>query len=289
MSATLAGRSALITGASQGLGLEIARAYLAAGANVFLCARDGDALADAAAGLAADAADGAAIGCRAADVSDRDAVASLVDAAVTRFPGLSILVSNAGVYGPKGAIDTVDWGEWVRALEINLFCSVLVAREIIPQLRAVGSGKIIQLSGGGATQPLEGLSSYAASKSAVVRFMETLALELAGDHVDVNSIAPGAMNTRMLDELLAAGPDAVGEAFYAKALQQRDSGGTSPQKGAELAVWLGSAASDGITGKLLSAVWDPYREFDAHRDDLDTDIYTLRRIVPGDRGMPWGG
>jgi NAD(P)-dependent dehydrogenase (short-subunit alcohol dehydrogenase family) len=289
MSRALAGRSALITGASQGLGREIAQAYLAEGANVFLCARNDAALATTAQELAADARDGAQVGFQAADVSDRDAVRSLVAAAVARFPGLSILVSNAGVYGPKGPIDQVDWDEWVRAIEINLFGSVLVARELIPQLRAVGSGKIIQLSGGGATQPLEGLSSYAASKSAVVRFMETLALELAADHVDVNAIAPGAMNTRMLDELLAAGPGAVGEAFYAKAIQQRDSGGTPLAKGAELTVWLGSAASDGVTGKLLSAVWDPYREFDAHQEDLATDIYTLRRIVPGDRGMDWGG
>jgi NAD(P)-dependent dehydrogenase (short-subunit alcohol dehydrogenase family) len=285
VSGVLAGRAALITGASQGLGLEIARAYLADGASVFLCARDDAALAAAAEQLAPVAIDGAAVGFQAADISDRAAVRSLVAAAVARFPGLSIHVNNAGVYGPMGAIDE---DEWVRAVEINLFGSVLVARELISQLRAVGGGKIIQLSGGGATQPLEGLSSYGASKSAIVRFMETLALELADDHVDVNAIAPGAMNTRMLDELLAAGPEAVGEAFYAKAIQQRDSGGTPPAKGGELAVWLGSAASNGVTGKLLSAVWDPYREFDAHREDLATDIYTLRRIIPSDRGMDWG-
>ena len=288
MSGLLEGRSALITGASQGLGLEIAQAYVAEGAGVFLCARDGDALGAAAERLAIDAADGAEVGFQAADVSDPEAVSSLVSAATERFPGLSILVSNAGVYGPMGPIEEVDWNAWVHAVEINLFGSVLLAREIIPQLRSVGSGKVIQISGGGATQPLEGLSSYAASKAAVVRFMETLALELARDHVDVNAIAPGAMNTRMLDELLAAGPQAVGETFYAKAIQQRDSGGTSPAKGAELAVWLGSEASDGVTGKLLSAVWDPYREFDDHREELATDIYTLRRIVPGDRGMDWG-
>ncbi len=289
MSGLLAGKSALITGASQGLGLEIARAYVAEGANVFLCARDGQALSSAAAELVGDEHGAAEVAFEAADVSDREAVHSLVEAATARFPELSILVSNAGVYGPMGPIDQVDWDEWVRAIEINLLGSVLVTRELIPRLRAAGSGKIIQLSGGGATQPLEGLSAYAASKSAIVRFMETLALELAADHIDVNTIAPGAMNTRMLDELLAAGPEAVGEAFYAKALQQRDSGGTPPAKGAELAVWLGSSASDGVTGKLVSAVWDPYREFDVHRDDLTTDIYTLRRIVPGDRGMDWGG
>ena len=147
-----------------------------------------------------------------------------------------------------------------RAIEINLFGSVLVARALVPQLRRVGQGKIIQLSGGGATSPLPGLSAYAASKAAIVRFVETLALELREDHVDVNAIAPGALNTRLLDEVIAAGPDKVGKAFHERALEQRRSGGTPLERGAELAVWLASADSDGITGKLLSAVWDPWRE-----------------------------
>ncbi len=289
MTGALAGRSALITGASQGLGLEIARSYVAEGANVFLCARSGAALDGAVAELTVMATDGQQIAASSADVADRNAVARLVAAAVARFPDLSILVSNAGIYGPKGPIEDVDWEQWVQAIEINLMGSVLAAREIIPQLRTVGVGKIIQLSGGGATQPLPGLSAYAASKAAIVRFVETLAIELADDHIDVNAIAPGAMNTRMLDEVLEAGPERVGQPFYDRAVAQRDSGGTPLAIGAELAVWLASAASDGISGKLLSAVWDPYKEFDAHREELASDIYTLRRIVPGDRGMDWGG
>lgn len=289
MSGVLAGRAALITGASQGLGLEIARAYVSAGADVFICARDASALGSAVAELSDAASEGVAIASQSADVADRASVAELMASAVKRFPHLSILVNNAGIYGPKGSIEQVDWESWVQAVEVNLFGSVLVAREFVPQLREIGGGKVIQLSGGGATQPLRGLSAYAASKAAIVRFMETLALELADDHVDVNAIAPGALNTRMLDEVLAAGPEAVGEAFYDRQVQQRESGGTPLTKGAELAVWLASSASDGMTGKLLSAVWDPYHEFGEHRADLDTDIYTLRRIVPGDRGMTWGG
>ena len=92
----------------------------------------------------------------------------------------------------------------------------------------------------------------------------------------------------MLDEVIEAGPEAVGDAFYQRALEQRRSGGTPLERGAELAVWLASAASDGITGKLISAVWDPWRELPEHRQDLDSDVYALRRIVPGDRGMDWG-
>lgn len=288
MSGVLSGRSALITGANRGLGLEIARHYVDAGAAIFICARDGETLEAARRELAERAGDEARVAAQAVDVSDPEAVELLAASAIERFPELSILVNNAGVYGPKGPIEDVDWGEWCRAIEINLMGSVLAARALIPQLKRVERGKVVQLSGGGATSPLPGLSAYAASKAAIVRFAETLALELADDAVDVNAVAPGALNTRMLDEVIEAGPEAVGEQFYAKALEQQRSGGTPLEIGAELAVWLGSAGSDGISGKLLSAKWDPWGELQDHREDLDSDIYTLRRIVPGDRGLGWG-
>jgi len=92
----------------------------------------------------------------------------------------------------------------------------------------------------------------------------------------------------MLDEVLASGPEAVGKEFYERALQQKASGGAGLEKGASLAVFLGSAGSDGITGKLISAIWDPWEELDRYKADLeDSDIYTLRRIVPTDRGLDW--
>jgi NAD(P)-dependent dehydrogenase (short-subunit alcohol dehydrogenase family) len=289
MSGVLAGRVALITGGTQGLGLEIARAYLEAGAEgVCICGRDTVTLERAAAELRELAGPGQRVLAEVADVSDPEDVARLVESAQTRLGELTMLVSNAGIYGPKGKIDQADWSEWVRAVEINLFGSVLLARAVIPNFTRCGYGKIIQLSGGGATSPLPCLSAYAASKAAVVRFAETLAEELREHHVDVNAIAPGALNTRMLDEILAVGPEQVGEVNYQRALEQRHSGGASLRRAAELAVFLGSAASDGITGKLLSAVWDPWSELPEHRVDLDSDVYTLRRIVPGDRGLDWG-
>jgi NAD(P)-dependent dehydrogenase (short-subunit alcohol dehydrogenase family) len=105
----------------------------------------------------------------------------------------------------------------------------------------------------------------------------------------VNSIAPGALNTRLLDEVLQAGPEKVGKSFYERALKQKAEGGSSLERAAQLAVFLASAASDGITGKLISAVWDPWEHFPEHLDDLQkTDIYSLRRIVPKDRGQSWG-
>jgi NAD(P)-dependent dehydrogenase (short-subunit alcohol dehydrogenase family) len=163
-----------------------------------------------------------------------------------------------------------------------------MCRALLPHLRANKYGKIVQLSGGGATNPLPRITAYAASKAAIVRFAESLAEEVAGDGIDVNAIAPGALNTRLLDEVLEAGPERVGESFYARSLKQKNEGGAPLERGAELAVFLASAASDGITGKLLSAIWDPWEELPAHREELQKDIYTLRRIVPKDRGMAWG-
>ena len=93
----------------------------------------------------------------------------------------------------------------------------------------------------------------------------------------------------MMNELIAAGPETVGQGFFERMKRIADEGGTPLEKGAALAVFLASAASDGITGKLLSAVWDPWDDFPAHRADLETtDVYTLRRVTPADRGLDWG-
>jgi NAD(P)-dependent dehydrogenase (short-subunit alcohol dehydrogenase family) len=286
---SLKNRSAVITGASQGLGLAIANAYVEAGANVMLCGRDPGRLERARLELASMAAPGQTIASQVADVSVRDDVDRVVDAALNLFPRLHVLVNNAGVYGPKGLVEGVDWEEWAQAVAVNLLGSVLMCRAVLPHFRTHHYGKIVQLSGGGATTPLPRISAYAVSKAGIVRFVETLAEEARDDHVDVNAIAPGALNTRLLDEVLEAGPERVGKAFYAKALAQRERGGTPLTQGARLAVFLGSAASDGISGRLISAVWDRWEDLPRHRDELQgSDVYTLRRIVPRDRGMAWG-
>jgi NAD(P)-dependent dehydrogenase (short-subunit alcohol dehydrogenase family) len=276
-------------GDQRGLGLEIARAYLEAdAAGICVCGRDAVELARAHAELSELAALDQQVLAIAADVAAPRDVQRLVDGALDGLGELTVLVSNAGVQGPVAPLERCDWDQWARTVEINLFGSVLPARAVIPHFRQRGHGKIVQLSGGGATAPMPGLSAYAASKAAAVRFAETLAHELRGAGVDVNALAPGALNTRMLDELLAAGPQALGEERYRSAIEQQRSGGVSPRRGAELAVFLGSPASDGITGRLISAVWDPWPELPEHRADLLSDVYTLRRIVPGDRGLDWG-
>ncbi|HMD49777.1 MAG TPA: SDR family oxidoreductase [Bryobacteraceae bacterium] len=285
----LAGKFAVVTGASQGLGYAIARRFVQEGASVLLCSRTAGDLDAAAERVRAAAAPGAQVLAERADVSSEADVGRLATIIETQFGKLDILVSNAGVLGPKGAIDEVAWSDWSLAISINLMGTVLCCRAFLPLLRQSARGKILLVSGGGATKPRPFLSAYAASKAAVVRFGENLSEELREAGIDVNSIAPGALNTRLLEEVLAAGPEKVGRSEYEAALRQKQSGGSPVERGAELCVYLASSDSDGITGKLISAVWDPWTDFAAHRQDLEkTDIYTLRRIVPGERGLPWG-
>lgn len=289
MTGLLANKVAMITGANQGLGLEIARRYLAEGASLALCARNGDLLQSVCASLTESASGNQRVLGVVADVSKETDVNHFFNETIRELDGLDILVNNAGIYGPKGEIDVVDWSEWVRSIEINLFGSILTCRAVLPHFKAQHAGKIIQLSGGGATNPMPRISGYAVSKAAIVRFVETLAEEVREYGVDVNAIAPGALNTRMLDEVIVAGPDKVGKTFYERSLKQKESGGSPMDFGSRLAVFLGSPKSNGITGKLISAVWDRWDDWPDHLEDLsNSDVYTLRRITGRDRGMTWG-
>jgi 3-oxoacyl-[acyl-carrier protein] reductase len=289
MEQVLAGKVAIITGANQGLGLEIAHRFLAAGANLMLCARNATMLEQARADLAALASPMQKVVAQTADVSVELDVQNVVAQTLRQLNGCHILVNNAGVYGPKGEIESIDWTEWVSAMQINVFGSVLMSRAVLPHFKKQRYGKVIQLSGGGATSPMPLISAYAVSKAAIVRYAETLAEEVRGTGIDVNAIAPGALNTRMLDEILEAGPDKVGKAFYERSLQQKEAGGAGLSKGAALALFLASPASDGITAKLISAVWDNWEQWPQHLQELSgSDAYTLRRIAGRDRGFTWG-
>jgi len=229
---SLAGRVAIVTGGTRGLGLEIVRAYESAGARVI------------------------ATGRAQADVTDPEACAALVE----RAGPVTVLVNNAGVLGPAGPLDDNDWDAWVETVRVNLLGTAAMCRAVLPGMRERGYGKIINLSGGGATAPRPNFSAYAASKAAVVRLTETLAGEVDG--IDVNAIAPGALPTRMLDEVLASGLERVEPVGFERATA--------------LAVFLGSAASDGITGRLIAAQWD---DWESLRPPLPDDLYTLRRVV----------
>ncbi len=282
----LAKLNVIITGASQGLGKFIAARFFAEGANVLICARDAALLEKTRAELASSG--GGRVLARACGISDETQVAELTEFALQEFGSVQVLVSNAGVYGPMGPTEEVDLREWMRAIEINLFGTLLPCRALIPHFKKAGRGKIIIVSGGGATNPLANVSAYAASKAAVVRLMETLAVELEPHGIDVNAIAPGALKTRLVEQVLAAGPEKVGEAFYAKNRKWSEDGATPLALGAGLCTYLASRESDGISGRLISAQWDAWPRLHEHRAQLaGTDIYCLRRIVPEDRGCAW--
>ncbi|MDR7494214.1 MAG: SDR family NAD(P)-dependent oxidoreductase [Armatimonadota bacterium] len=272
---TLAGKVAIVTGAGRGIGRAIALALAREGADLVLGSRT---LAE----TVAVAEEARAVGRRAAplsvDVANYHDVQRLIATAVGEFGRVDILVNNAAVQGPIGPLWQNPPDEWARTIQINLVGVFYCCHEVIPVMRRQGGGKIINLSGGGATAPRPYFSAYAASKAAVVRLTETLAEELKEDNIQVNAIAPGAVATRMTDEILAAG-DAAGPRAVSQAMATKRDGST-PDNAAALAVFLASEASGRLTGKLISAVWDDWRSFPARLEQImTTDLYTLRRVI----------
>ncbi len=281
-------RGVLITGASQGLGKAIAAACLREGAHLLLTARDQTVLETAAAELRAEAQPGQRVLTIAADVASPEEARASVSKAIAELPNFSALVNNAGVWGPMGRLEDVPWEEWFAAVNTNLMGTALMCRFVIPHFRSRHYGKIVNLSGGGATAPMPRISAYAASKAGVVRFTETLAQETQDAGIRVNAIAPGALNTRMLDQLLTAGREKVGDHYYQRGLKQQEEGGASLERAAALAVFLLSSESDAVTGRLISAVWDAWESLPERAEELArTDVYTLRRIIPKERGLAW--
>jgi 3-oxoacyl-[acyl-carrier protein] reductase len=271
----LSGRRALITGGGRGIGEAIAQCFAAQGARLALAARSGDELERVAASCRAA---GAECSTHVVDVSIRDQVEHLVDVAGP----VDVLVNCAGVYGPIGPLVDNNLDEWERGLRVNLMGTVYACRGVIPGMVERGRGSIINLSGGGATTPLPNFSLYAVSKAAVARLTDTLAAELAGTGVRVNAIAPGAIDTRLQDEVLVAGARAG--ALYDRMRKMRDTGlgATPPDVPARLALFLASDASAGLTGKLISAPHDPWESWDASRiESLNrSSWYTIRRLDP---------
>ena len=122
-----------------------------------------------------------------------------------------------------------------------------------------------------------------------MRFTETLALECVGLGIDVNAVAPGALATRLTAELAASCPEAIGEDAHRRVIEMRAKGGAPLSKAAELCAYLASPASDGLSGRLISAAWDPWPfSPEQIREIMSSDIYALRRIVSKERNRPWG-
>ena len=281
-------RNAIVTGSSTGLGYCIALAFVKEGANVAICGRDATMLEKAAGQLRAAARSDQRIFAMPCDVGEAGQVEDFVRQAMASLGSIEILVNNAGVLGPIGNSEDVDVAEWRATIDTNLFGVLFSCRALIPYFRSKGFGRIINVSGGGAASPRPFFSAYATSKAAVVRLTENMAEELRGTGISVNAIAPGALNTRMLDQTLAAGRAKIGEQAFYLAARQTETGGSSMEKAAELCVYLAGEQSRGITGRLISAPWDQWPKLHEHLTDLESsDIYTLRRIIPADRAKVW--
>ena len=279
----------IITGASQGLGFEIAKSFAKLGSNLAICARNRFLLKKSLDKLKTYTESGQKIFAFKADVTNQREVFVFVKKIIKKFNKIDILINNAGILGPKGKMEELNWKQWIRTTEINLFGSVLMCRAVLPHFKKAKKGKIIQISGGGATNPKPMFTGYCASKAAIVRFVETLALEVKNYNIQVNSVAPGPLNTNMLNEVLQAGPKKVGKDFYIKAIQQKKNGGTSFKIPKELIFFLSSSRSRGITGKLISARRDNWKNWPRHLKKIaSSDVYTLRRIIGKDRSFSLG-
>ncbi len=280
-------RYCLITGSTRGLGETLTRTFWESGAHVLLVARDATSLDRQLASL--EPRPGQAALRIAADLSQPEAVQRLSESLRAQIPRLDVLINNAAVQGPIGPLWRNDWHSWLAAVQVDLLAPVALCHAAAPWMIESGGGSIINISGGGASGPRPNFSAYATAKSGLVRFSETLAQELQPHNVSVNCVAPGAMNTQMLDEIIGTGAEASGTNEYHQASRIRREGGAAPENVARLCLFLASAAARGITGKLISAAWDPWTSLLQHSADLSgSDIYTLRRIVPQDRGLTWG-
>jgi len=269
----LRGKRCLVTGGGRGIGRAIALALAREGARLALMARTESEL-DQTADLLSSMG-GEALKLR-VDVGRREEVDEAIEEILAGWGGVDVLVNNAGIQGPIGRVEEVDPEDWMQALQVNLGGCFYCTRKVLPAMIAQGYGKIINLSGGGAVGPRPFFSAYSASKAGVVRFSENLAGEVAEYGIDVNAIAPGAVNTRMLDERLEAGAE-VGTGEMDSDQQLLRDGGTDPECPAALVVYLSSPRSDGLTGRLLAAVWDRWEDFDIEAI-MASESFTVRRL-----------
>jgi 3-oxoacyl-[acyl-carrier protein] reductase len=259
-----------VTGASRGIGRAVAGALADRGWRVALIARDAEALEQARAELAGEGHEAFAL-----DVADERAWERLADA-LERVDGL---VCAAALLAPVGPLGSYRVADFRRTLDVNVTGTLLAIESCAAALRASG-GAVVTFGGGGATAPLPRFDAYAASKAAVVRLTENLAVELAEAGVRVNCIAPGFVATDIHRATLEAGPGLAGEAYFERTRADLAKGGVPAQEAAELAcLLLEGGAETAFTGRLISAQWDPWRDpVFRRRLAAEPDLATLRRV-----------
>jgi 3-oxoacyl-[acyl-carrier protein] reductase len=265
-------KTAVITRAGRGIGKRLAIAFAAEGAKIGLVARTLPELHLAQLEIAH--AGGVSM-VAPADVSSYRQVEDAIDAVRRRFGPIDILINGAGIQGPIGPTVDADPAAWDEVIQVNLTGAFYACRAVLPEMVARRSGKIVNISGGGAAYSRPYFTAYAASKAGLVRFTESLADEVAEHNIQVNAMAPGATYTHMTDQVLEAG-ERAGQKALEDARNIRFSGGVPPEKQIALALFLVSQRSNHITGKLIS-VQEDWRRLE--RVSLTPEQYTLRRVV----------
>lgn len=274
----LENKIALITGAGRGIGQAIALAYAREGAILSLAARSAFELEETAEECRKL---GAEVLVTPTDVTNLEEVERLVDATVLRYATVDILVNNAGIAGPIGSLTENDVAAWIDTIQVNLIGVYLCCRVVVPVMKRNGSGKIVNLSGAGATNAWANMSAYCASKAAVVRLTEVLALELAEAGIMVNALGPGSVHTRMWDELTEAAAKTGSEQIHETGLRVTSGGGASIDRCADLALWLVGNETRGLTGRMISAFSDDFENMPPSIPDImASELYTIRRVEP---------
>lgn len=232
------GKVVVITGASRGIGAASARVFAAAGARVALLARSTGAVE----GLAAEIGPQAlALGC---DVADAQALQAVVDVVVARWGRLDVLINNAGVIDPIARLTEAGPEDWGRAIDINLKGVFHGIRAAVPVMRAQGGGTVITVSSGAATNPLEGWSSYCASKAGALMLTRALHLEEGGHGIRALGLSPGTVATEMQVKIRASGVNPVSALDPAVHIPA--------DWPARALLWMCGPAADGWLGKDIS-------------------------------------
>lgn len=271
----LENKRVIITGGSLGIGFEVARHCSEEGAQLILISRHEDDLKEAIMNLPDNKHKHDFLSI---DVSLPEKVKEASEEVKNKYGYIDGLVNCAGIYGPIGKLNEIDPAHFKYAIETNLLGTFYMCHYFTPFILKSKRGKIINFSGGGASGPFPNYSAYAISKTGVVKLTENISKEFENDNIDVNAVAPGFVVTRLHDETVKAGNKA-GKDFLNNTLQQIKEGGIPPEKAARLTVFLLSSNSDGISGKFISAPWDPWEEKDfISKLKEDKDLATLRRI-----------
>jgi NAD(P)-dependent dehydrogenase (short-subunit alcohol dehydrogenase family) len=271
--ARLDGQVALVTGGGRGLGRSMALALSAAGAAVAVCARSEDQAAETVGQI--EARNGHALAIR-ADVSDRHAVERMVERVEREFGPIDLLVNNAGVGGPTGALAATDPDTWWQALEINLRGPLYCSRAVLPGMLSRGRGRIVNISSDAGFQAFPMMSAYAVSKAALYRLTENLAVETREQGVQVFAIYPGLVRTAMVEAALHCGEPSI-EQLFQRLLAEGDD--IPPERAADLVVFLASGKADLLSGRFFSARENAEDLVRRANEIQDRDLYVLRQRV----------